>query len=294
MLIEKYYNNPSGLISFSHSKDDIFYEMDFHLHEFYEIYFFISGNVNYLIEKQIYHLNFGDLIIMNNHEIHKPSVFPGEPYERIVIHFDPSIASTMSSADFNLIECFVNRPRGKYNRLSLKNEQVDHVLNYLYRIENLSKNSDKGYSILKLTCFTELLFYINKLYYAQQEIAQIHNSFSNINVLDNTDTNCMIPEKLAMIMDYIDKNLEDDLSLEALGKRFYLDKYYLSRLFKKYTGSNIHDYIVYKRISKAKRFLSEGHNATFTSIKCGFNDYSNFYRMFKKAVGVAPSRYKVR
>ena len=293
-MIKNYYNNPSQLIKYSHSKDDVCYEMDFHLHEFYEIYFFISGRVNYLIEKQIYQLNFGDLIIMNNHEIHKPSLFPGEPYERMVIHFDPAIASAMSSEDFNLLECFINRPKGKYNKLSLNNEQIDQVLSYLYKIENLSKSSNKSSSILKLTTFIELLVYINKLYSRHRDTAQLQDSHSNINISDNTNTNFVIPEKLTMIMDYIDKNLEENLSLEVLGKKFFLDKYYFSRLFKKYTGSNIHDYILYKRISKAKRLLAEGYDATYTSIKCGFNDYSNFYRMFKKTVGVAPSRYKFR
>jgi len=291
-LIKKYYSNPSKLIKFFHAKDDGCYEMDFHLHEFFEIYFFISGKVNYLIEKQIYQLKFGDLIIMNNHEIHKPSLFPGEPYERIVIEFDPAIASTMSSEEFNLLECFVNRPKGKFNKISLNNEQIDQVFSYLYKIENLSKSNNKSSSILKLTCFIELLVYINKLYSRQQDIAKMQDSTFSINMLDSTDY--IIPEKLSMIMDYIDKNLEEDLSLETLGKKFFLDKYYLSRLFKKYTGSNIHDYILYKRISKAKRLLSEGHNAMYTSIKCGFNDYSNFYRVFKKTVGVAPSRYKFK
>ncbi|HHV95730.1 MAG TPA: AraC family transcriptional regulator [Clostridiaceae bacterium] len=291
-MIKKYYSNPSKLIKFFHAKDDGCYEMDFHLHEFFEIYFFISGKVNYLIEKQIYQLKFGDLIIMNNHEIHKPSLFPGEPYERIVIEFDPAIASTMSSEEFNLLECFVNRPKGKFNKISLNNEQIDQVFSYLYKIENLSKSNNKSSSILKLTCFIELLVYINKLYSRQQDIAKMQDSTFSINMLDSTDY--IIPEKLSMIMDYIDKNLEEDLSLETLGKKFFLDKYYLSRLFKKYTGSNIHDYILYKRISKAKRLLSEGHNAMYTSIKCGFNDYSNFYRVFKKTVGVAPSRYKFK
>lgn len=291
-MIKEYYSNPSKLITYSHQRNDTYYRMDFHLHEFYEIYFFISGKVNYLIEKQIYHLSFGDLIVMNNHEIHKPSVFPGEPYERIVIHFNPAIASAMSPDDFNLLECFVNRPKGEFNKLKLNNEQIDHVLSYLYKIESLTKSQSKSSVILKLTTFIDLLVYINKLYHLWQNTDK-SNMLLGHNMPLNEDKAFVIPEKLTLIMDYIDKNLESDLSLESLGKKFFLDKYYLSRLFKKHTGSNIHDYILYKRISKAKRLLSEGHSATYASIKCGFNDYSNFYRMFKKAVGVAPSKYKV-
>ena len=290
-MLKDYYTNPSGLIAYSHSKTEIYHGMDFHLHEFFEIYFFVSGKVNYLIEKQIYHLNYGDLIIMNNHEIHKPSVFPGEAYERIVIHFDPSIISSLSPLDFNLLECFVNRPKGEYNKLSLNNEQINQVLSILYKIGNLSKSTYKGSSILKLTSFVELLVYLNKLYYIYQNTMKC-GSLSNTMIADNTDY--VIPEKLTLIMDFIDKNSETDLSLDTLGKKFYIDKYYLSRLFKKHTGSNIHDYILYKRISKAKRLLAEGNNTSDTSVKCGFNDYSNFYRMFKKAVGVSPSKYKVR
>jgi hypothetical protein len=94
---------------------------------------------------------------MNSHEIHKPSVVPGETYERIVIHFDPSIANIFSSFDLNLLECFINRPKGKYNKLNLNNEQINQVLSLLYKIENLSKISYKGSDILKLLNFIQTL-----------------------------------------------------------------------------------------------------------------------------------------
>ena len=100
------------------------------------------------------------------------------------------------------------------------------------------------------------------------------------------------PEKLAPILAYIDENLENDLSLEAIGNRFFLNRFYLSKLFRKSTGSNLHEYIIYKRVSKARRLLSEGHSVTDTAALCGFNDYSNFLRMFKKSVGITPGQYR--
>ncbi|NSW89785.1 MAG: helix-turn-helix transcriptional regulator [Firmicutes bacterium] len=278
-VFKKYFKNPSGIINYSHSKTNTYTGMDFHLHEFFEIYFFISGNVNYFIENKVYHLKYGDLLIMNNHEIHRPSISPGEQYERIVIHFDPSIVQVFSSPGLDLISCFVDRPKGEYNRVSLNKSQIDEIQYMLSKVGHYSTNVNAYCSILKFTAFIELLVNINKIY-------NIYNA------VENKDEYSKIPEKLASIIDFIDKNPEKDLSLQALEKTFYIDKYYLSRLFKKHTGSNIHEYILYKRISKAKRLLSEGYNITDTSIMCGFNDYSNFYRMFKKTVGVSPSHYK--
>jgi AraC-like DNA-binding protein len=101
-----------------------------------------------------------------------------------------------------------------------------------------------------------------------------------------------IPEKLIPILDYINENLEGDLSLEFLEKRFYINGSYLSRLFKKSTGSTIHEYIIYKRISKAKKLLAEGSSATEAAFMCGFNDFSNFSRLFKRTVGVSLRQYK--
>jgi quercetin dioxygenase-like cupin family protein len=83
--------NVYGLIGYAHTRRENPEYADFHLHDLFEIYFFISGNVHYFIEKKVYTLHYGDLLLMNSQEIHKPSCSPGEPYERITIHFDAAI-----------------------------------------------------------------------------------------------------------------------------------------------------------------------------------------------------------
>lgn len=274
-MLGNYFQDSENFINYGHNTAATIQE--FHLHERFEIYFFISGDVNYFIEKKSYKLKYGDLFIMNNREIHRPFVQSNKPYERIVIHFDPKIPQLLSSPDFDLLHCFKNRTIGEQNKISLSKNQIDEILKIFDKIENLNKNTQKAYDILKLTYFVELLVYINMVF---------SRNIENVEELTN------VPEKLIPILDYIDSNLDGDLSLATLGNLFYIDKSYLSRLFKKSIGSNIHQYIIYKRLSKAKIMLSEGHSVTDTCMNCGFNDYSNFIRTFKKAVGIPPGEYR--
>lgn len=274
-MLETYYENISKAINYGRSRVDTPEDYEFHLHNFFEIYFFISGDVNYFIEKKVYPLKYGDLLIINNHEIHKPTFRSRSPYERIVIHFEPEVVRLLSAPDFDLLNCFIHRPIGEQNKVALSPSQTEEILRLFYKIEHLENVKPAGWKVLKLTYFLEILVLVNR-------------AFMNV-PLEEDHTN--IPEKLAPLLDYIDANLETDLSLEFLENNFYLNRFYLSRLFKKSTGSSIHEYILFKRISKAKKLLSEGHSVTETCMLSGFSDYSNFIRMFKKTTGISPGQY---
>lgn len=248
----------------------------FHLHEGYEIYFLISGDVNYFVEKKIYPLEYGDLIITNNREIHKPAFQSTKIYERVVLEFNPNIVLPFNSSKFDLLNCFVNRPLGEQNKIKMNSRQIHDCLELFHKIEQSDNTTHDGAEILKLNYLVELLVNINRMFLK----------------IPQKEENTNIPEKLVPILDYIEYNLEGDLSLDCFESKFYINRFYLSKLFKKSLGSNIHNYILFKRISKAKTMLSEGYSVTDTGIKCGFNDYSNFLKMFKRTIGVSPGKYK--
>ena len=127
-MLETYYRDTARSVVYTHIRDEKPVHADFHLHDQFEIYFFLSGDVNYFIEKKMYTLQYGDLLIMNGHEIHKPSFFTDAPYERIVLQFDAAIAEALNSPSFNLLSCFVDRPSGEKNRLSLGRKQCEEIL----------------------------------------------------------------------------------------------------------------------------------------------------------------------
>jgi AraC-like DNA-binding protein len=66
----------------------------------------------------------------------------------------------------------------------------------------------------------------------------------------------------------------------------------LCDLFKNQLSTTANKYLTGKRISHAKKLLSEGKSVTDTAIESGFSDYANFIRTFKKAVGIPPGKYK--
>lgn len=274
-MLESYFSNPDWAICFEHKTGQL-PDMDFHLHERFEIYFFISGNVNYFIDRKVYPLKYGDLLVMNNHEIHKPSFLDNSKYERMVIHFDPSVTQIFQNKA-DLLRCFTERPTGEQNRVRLNDEQIEEIMVLFKKLGKHQVDTTQYGKILKLTSFIELLVYINRLFQSPQKEEYSH-----------------IPEKLAPILTFIDNNLDGDLSLGALEKQFYINASYLSRIFKKCIGSSIHEYIVYKRISKAKKLIAEGLSASEVCSLCGFNDFSNFSRMFKRTVGVTIREYKMK
>lgn len=82
--------NPSQVMTeryfeFHHTYTERALEVPFHQHPFYELFFFLSGNVNYIIEGKNYELRPGDVLLTSSSDIHRPDIKPGKPYERIVI-----------------------------------------------------------------------------------------------------------------------------------------------------------------------------------------------------------------
>lgn len=271
---------------YSHRRMETPPRMDFHLHDRFEVYIFITGEVNYLIEKKVYPLQYGDLLIMNNRELHKPTFRSDAVYENIVVHFDPAVADLWRSADdYAMLDCFVNRPNGEGNRIRLTPRQLDEALSICHRTEQLSRSSLEGGGLLLTAYMTELLVLVNQAF--RQQVARPDDDAAD-------SPPAAVHEKLAPVLDFIDRHPERDLSLEALEGLFFMNRYYLSRLFRRATGSTIHEYILLKRIARAKKLLQEGLSVTEACQLSGFNDYSNFIRMFKRFVGMPPGQYRKR
>ena len=95
------------------------------------------------------------------------------------------------------------------------------------------------------------------------------------------------------VMEYIDKNLDQELSRSVLAKKVYLSEDYVSKLFKAKTGMSLPNYIAMKRIEKAKEYLRHS-NLTVSKIalEVGYNNFSYFSKTFRDIAGMTPNEYR--
>ena len=94
------------------------------------------------------------------------------------------------------------------------------------------------------------------------------------------------------IISYIDQHFHEDLTVEKIAEHFNISTSTLMHIFNEYTNRSVYDYVLYRRIVKAKELISVGLPLSTVATSCGFNDYSNFLRIFKKRMGISPRAYQ--
>ena len=105
--------------------------------------------------------------------------------------------------------------------------------------------------------------------------------------LNNTKQN------LQSVKDYIDENFDKKITLALLEKQFFINKFYLTKKFKEQFGTTINEYIIYLRITKAKKLLRfSDYTIEKISLICGISDANYFARLFKKVEGITPGEYR--
>ena len=96
------------------------------------------------------------------------------------------------------------------------------------------------------------------------------------------------------VLVYINDHYTEPLTLEKLSERFGISVSTLSHDFMHYIHHSVYNYIIYRRVMLAREKLFEEKALAEISDLCGFGDYSNFLRSFKKLTGVSPSEYRTQ
>ena len=95
------------------------------------------------------------------------------------------------------------------------------------------------------------------------------------------------------VREYIDSNYATDITLDGLSAQFFINKTYLSEMFKEQYGVNLKDYLVSVRITEAKKLLRFTDKTTEEiATMVGINGAAYFSRMFKRVEGVTPTEYR--
>ncbi|MEG4942590.1 AraC family transcriptional regulator [Microcoleus sp. F4-D5] len=99
--------------------------------------------------------------------------------------------------------------------------------------------------------------------------------------------------KLRNAIDYIQENLSENISLEAIANHIDMSSYHFCRLFKQSTGFSPYQYVIQQRVERAKQLLLQGKmSLAEIAIACGFTHQSHLNRHFKRLTGVTPKTFQ--
>ena len=248
--------------------------MEFHAHDFLELYYFLDGSVTYYIEDQVYDLCPGDLLIIPAGKMHRPVIANEQAaYERMVLWITPQYLQGIDS------------PAGDLQK-------------------NLQKVGEHGYCVpfrgdetVFVTALLKKLLYMQKndtdpKFCAGAVELYLWTIFRSYGVIDTTHRN--ETQVIPQVIRYITEHFGEPLTLEDIAAEFFVSKSYLNRHFKAYTNSTVYAYIMALRLTHARRMLREGIPAVEAGRECGFSDYSTFYKAFKTQTGLSPQQFKSR
>ncbi len=246
-------------------------EFEFHYHEFEKLVLFKSGKASYIIEGKEYVLKPNDILLVCSGDIHKPVISSDEEYERIIIW----IKSDYIKNNHSLYNCFEKTKGSGQYLLRLPESSANEIF---YAAEKFNHESSENFEsdLMKNTIFIQLMIMLNRAC----------EKYDNIQIEYKSD------KQTDSIIEYINKNIFEDLSVDKISSEFFISRYYLMHKFKRVTGKTIYSYIRSKRLIHAADLISNGCSAKTACFESGFNNYSVFLKAFKKEFSCVPTDYR--
>lgn len=273
METERFWGNTRGFASRLTQTPEA---AQFHLHNYYELYLLLEGELNFYVHHSCYPIRRGALLLLNDLEVHKAVSPTRRPHKRVHIHISKEFFRLYEKSGDALERCFLNHPLGEKNRLELSEEQVERFMGEYQRLEEYSRMEAEERGLLMDTCLIRILSMVNRLF--DRESMEISAQY---------------PDDIRGMLDYLDEHLTEPVTLEALESAFSLSRYHICHTFKRETGTTVMQYLFMKRVALAKRLLNQGSNVTETCFQAGFSDYTNFITKFRQVTGMTPKQYQM-
>lgn len=251
--------------------------VEVHHHDFYEVYYLLSGEVEYWVDGRIIRMQKGDLLLINPLELHRPIVDTGsQVYERIVLWINKEYLESLHSEHMDLSRCFdTSLPNHSHlirppaSERSILTARMGEMVREYY-------SRELGGYLSAYGLFLQFMVQLNRMatrdVTPQEETQQLSTLVQNV-------------------LSYISENLGQPMTLESIAAQFYVSKYYLSHAFSREVGVSVYRYILLRRLLMARQLLTAGETAGQVCRVCGFSDYTSFYRAFKSEYGISPREF---
>ena len=243
--------------------------LDRYWHQSIELIYVLSGSVQVSCRNMHYNLHEDDIILINTFDIHSLSGNQSEilSLKINILELDPEI-SHVSEKRF---DCNSSIEIDKSKFITIKQILASMVKVNIY--------SDKNLDLINKS-------YIYKLLYILTTDFKIKDSNNYIDMTKNSN-------RMKKILNYINENHKERITLTHIADKFYLSIPYLSKIFKEFIGISFSEYLIKIRLSHAvKDLMNNNLRIEYIAEKNGFSNTRSFVSAFKNEYNCLPSKYR--
>ena len=249
-----------------------------HNHEVYELNFVerapgvrrIVGDSNEVIGEY-------DLVLITSPDLEhvwEQNTCTSEEIREVTVHFDIDFESSI----------FARNPFNSMKKMMLEAQKglafpMEAIIRVYQMLDTLSSIKDGYYAFIQ---FLTILYELSK--YEGRPLAS--SSYAKVEISSDS-------RRVQKVRSFIDQNYRDEIRLPQVAEIAGMSPSAFSRFFKLHTGRNLSDYVIDLRLGYASRLLVDSSRSVAEiGYTCGFNNLSNFNRIFKKRKGCSPTEFR--
>ncbi len=241
-----------------------------HYHDCHQLLFVTKGQADILLNNRKFLLSSGEILILSRFEQH--SIRSATPdYERFILKIEPQMQSSDHPRLFSLL---LNRPKNFNNVIAVGAdfELVRGIFQLLIAERQNARVLNETMTDLLLH---QLMIYIYR--HVQLDYSRYPSSTFSM---------------VSSVQSLLSTHYQTDFTLQKIADALSVSPSLLSHSFKEITGMSVMRFLLSCRITEAKKQLIETERPIgLIAEQCGFSDFSNFCRFFKRETGYTPSQY---
>jgi len=235
-------------------------EMSFHWHEKVEIVRCTDGEFDALVDGVNCKVKKGDIVVVSERVIHKFTVTTDCAYVRL--------------AQFAYKVLLNHNSDPTHVKLHITAEEIANVENLGQSIEDIlsimeNTSPDPGGNDKFAECIYAGLYFLLGRYFPTPHY---------------TKTKKKEKQDFYETVKYVNEHFKEDITVQSIAETLYMDRGRLSRLFLKYSGISLKDYINTLRLAEAVRLIDSGDKITDAAMKSGFQTVRTFNNVCKKHI----------
>ena len=277
-FVLSYYKNATNdfhITRISSPKD----ALNIHTHDYFQIYYVVSGRIIHHLEDSTALLTAGDVFILPPNQLHYIETPDGE-VDFFSLSFMPNYFQSVKEANKLILDflLYLQQEQAKKiePKISLTYEDTNFI-NALFKriLAEFSSNKTGKNEIIKESA-SVLLSLFARVYFEK-----------NIPALVAKESRQIVMHSI----EYIKNHFDEEITLQEIVQKSAMSKTSFCTIFNSIVGMSFKKYLNRYRIERAAEMIASGEKVSVAANHSGYGDFSTFYRNFKKYIGISPSEF---